>query len=106
MYAVVQVPGALATMLPVPTFADAVADAVAGGVGGGAVGAREGVCDLGGFVVGDDQRLWSESALKVATLACALQWRWKGGSAYIMILRRCMLTISEKLHRPLLHLLV
>ena len=75
MYAVIQVPGALATMLPVPTFANAVADAVASGVGGGAVGAGEGMCDLGSFVVRDDERLWSESALEVDTLACALQWK-------------------------------
>lgn len=72
MYAVVQVPRALATMLPVSTFANAVANAVTGRVGGGAIGAGEGVCDLGGFVVGDDERLWSESALDVDTLACAL----------------------------------
>lgn len=64
VYAVVQVPGALATVLPVSTFANAVADAVAGGVGWGAVRSGEGVCDLGGLVVGDDERLRSESALE------------------------------------------
>ena len=64
VYTVVQVPGALATMLAVSTFANAIAHAVARGVGGGAVGARESVCDLGGFVVGDNEGLGSESALQ------------------------------------------
>lgn len=63
VYAVVQISGALAAVLPVSTFTDTVADAVAGGVGGGAVGPGEGVCDLGGFVVGDDEGLGCESAL-------------------------------------------
>lgn len=63
VYAVVQISGALATMLSVSTFANTIADAIAGGVGGGAVGAGEGVRDLGDLVVGDDECLWCESAL-------------------------------------------
>lgn len=63
VYAVVQISGALATVLPVSTFANTVADAVASGVSGGAVRSGEGVCDLGGFVVCDDEGLGSKSAL-------------------------------------------
>ena len=62
--AVVDISGALAAVLAVAPFADAVADAVAGGVGGGAVGAGEGVGDLGGFVVGNDEGFGGESALE------------------------------------------
>lgn len=51
------------TMLPVSPFADAIADTVAGGVGGGAVRWRKGMCDLGSFVVGDDDGSRCGSAL-------------------------------------------
>lgn len=63
VYAVVQISGALATVLSVSTFANTVADAVAGGVCGGAIGSGEGVCDLSSLVVGDDEGLGCESAL-------------------------------------------
>lgn len=107
MYAVVQISGPLAPVLSVSTFANAVADAVAGGVGGGAVGSGKGVCDLGGFVVGDDEGLGCESALYswCVSLRISKEW-WSSASTYVAVLCGCLLTISEKLHRPLLHLLV
>ncbi len=63
MHAVVEISGALATMFPVATFADTVTDTIAGGLGGGAVGSGEDVCNLGGFVVWDDQGLGWKSTL-------------------------------------------
>ena len=50
-------------MLPVSTFAYTVANAVTGRVGRGAVGWGEGVCDFGGFVMGDDKGLRCISVL-------------------------------------------
>ena len=61
--AVVQLSGAFATMLAVSTFTDTIADAVTRRIGGGTVGPGEGMCDLCGSVMGDDEGLGCESAL-------------------------------------------
>ena len=106
VYSVVQISGALATVLPVSTFANTVADAVAGGVGRGAVGWGEGVCDLGGFVVGNNESLRCESTLSSQRISLRIVDVWNGDSAYITVLCGCLLTVPEKLHCPLLHLLV
>lgn len=82
-------------MLPVSTFANTVADAVARRVGGGTVGAGEGVCDLGGFIVGDYQGLGCESALSSECVSLRIVEEWSGGSTYISALCWCLLAISE-----------
>ena len=93
-------------MLPVSTFAYTVADAIAGGVGGGAVGCGEGVCDLGGLVVGNDEGLRCESALEGQCVSLRMPGGRNGGGTYVAVLHRSLLALSEKLQRPFLKLLL
>ena len=88
------------------TFADTITDAVAGRVGWGAVGCGEGMCNLGGFVVWNDESLGGKSALQSQGISLRVIEGCDGDQTYTAVLCGCLLPISEELYRPLLHLLV